>query len=121
LFGFGEDQVEVQGHVELRTTFLDGASSHTITIRYLVVNVVSTYNLLLGRPSLNRLGAVASTRHMMMKLPSLDEGVIVIKSDQKEVRKCYENSLKSKRRVCSITVQVREPGVVMQIEVASER
>jgi len=51
--------------------FSNGASSHTISIRYLVVNVVSTYNLLLGRPSLNRLGAVASTRHMKIKLPSL--------------------------------------------------
>ena len=61
------------------------------------LNVVSTYNVLLGRPSLNRLGAMASTRYMKMKLPSLDGGVIVIKSDQKAARKCYENSLKSRR------------------------
>ena len=73
--------MEVRGHVELRTTFSDGTSSHTINIRYLVVNVVSAYNMLLGRPSLNRLGAVASTRHMKMKLPSLERGIIVTKSD----------------------------------------
>jgi len=97
LFGFAGDQVEVQGHVELRTTFSDGVSSRTISIRYLVVNVVSAYNLLLGRPSLNRLGVVASTRHMMIKLPSLEGGVIIIKSDQKVARKCYENSLNSRR------------------------
>jgi len=41
---------------------------------------------------------------MKMKLPDLTGKVIVIKSDQEEARKCYENSLKTKR------------GVVMGIE-----
>jgi len=112
LFGFAGDQVEVWGHVELRMNFSNGASSRTISIRYLVVNAVSAYNLLLGRPSLNRLGTVASTRHMKIKLPSLEGGVIIIKYDQKAARKCYENNLKSKRGVCTVTVQAREPGVI---------
>ena len=43
--------MDVRGHVELRTTFSDVVSSRTINIMYLVVNDVSTYNLLLGRPS----------------------------------------------------------------------
>jgi len=88
---------------------------------YLVVNAVSTYNLLLGRPSLNRLGAVASTRHMKMKLPSLKGGVIIIKFGQKAVRKCYENSLKNKRGVCTVTVQARMPEVITRDEVTNER
>ena len=65
LFGFVGDYVEVRGHVELRTTFSNGVSSCTISIMYLVVNVVSAYNLLLERSSLNRLGVVASTRHIV--------------------------------------------------------
>jgi len=81
LFGFAGDQVEVRGHVELRKTFSDGTSSRTTSMRYLVVNVASAYNILLGRPSLNRLGTVASTRHMKMKLLFLEGGVIVIRSD----------------------------------------
>ena len=68
--------MEVRGHVELRTTFSNGASSRTINIMYIVVNVVLAYNLLLGRPSLNRLGAGASTSHMKMKLPSLEGGEV---------------------------------------------
>ena len=36
---------------------------------------------------------------MKMKLPDLSGKVIVIKSDQEEARKCYENSLKTKRGV----------------------
>ena len=119
--GFAGDEVEVQGHVELRMTFSDGVSSHTISIMYLVVNYFLAYNLLLGRPTLNRLGAMASTRHMKMKFPSLEGGVIIIKYDQKAVRKCYENSLKNRRGVCTITVQVRKLEDITRAEVTNER
>jgi len=96
LYGFAGDQVEVRGYLELRTTFTDGTTSRTESIRYLVVNANSAYNILLGRPALNRLRAVASTCHMKMKLPDLSGRVIVINSDQEEARKCYENTLKTK-------------------------
>ena len=91
--------MEVRGYLKLRTTFTDGEASRTESIRYLVVNASSAYNILLGRPTLNRLNAVSSTRHMKMKLPDVSGKVIVIKSDQEEARKCYENSLKMKRGV----------------------
>ncbi|XP_068503722.1 uncharacterized protein [Phaseolus vulgaris] len=105
LYGFIGDQVEVRGHMEIRTTFTYGTASRTINIRYLVVNAPSVYNILLGRPALNRTRAVASTRHMKMKLPSSEGAVITIKSDQKAAKKCYENSLKTKRGVCTVTNQ----------------
>ena len=113
--------MEVRGHIELRTTFMDGTTSRTTSIRYLVVNGPSAYNVLLGRPALNRIGAIASTRHMKMKLPSLEGTVITIKSDQKEAKKCYENSLKTKRGVFVVTTQPpREEGVT-RAEIARER
>jgi len=94
LYGFAGDQVEVRGYVELRTTFTDGATARTEKIKYLVVNAPSAYNILLGRPTLNRLGVVPSTRHMKLKMPSMEGVVVTIKSDEKEARRCYENSLK---------------------------
>ena len=103
LYGFADNLVEIRGYLELRTTFTDGATSRIESIRYLVVNASLAYNILLGRPALNRLRAVSSTRHMKMKLPDLSGKVIVIKSDQEEVRKCYENSLKTKRGVVMVT------------------
>jgi len=42
LYGFAGNEVEVRGHIELRTTFTDGTSSRTTSIRYLVVNAPST-------------------------------------------------------------------------------
>ncbi|XP_068503869.1 uncharacterized protein [Phaseolus vulgaris] len=74
LYGFAGDQVEVRGYIELRTTFTDEAASRTEKIKYLVVNAPSAYNILLGRPTLNRIGAVPSTRHMKVKLPSMEGG-----------------------------------------------
>jgi len=121
LFGFVGDQVEVRCHVELKTTFSDGTTSRTISIRYLVVNAASAYNMLLGRPALNKLGAMASTRHMKLKLPSLEGGVIVIKSDQKAARKCYENSLKNKRGICVVVAQPQRPEGITCVKIASER
>jgi len=82
LYSVAGDQVEVREHLELRTTFTDGVTSRTENIRYLVVNAPSTYNILLGRPALNRLRAVGSTHHMKMKLLDLSGKVITIKSDQ---------------------------------------
>jgi len=82
LYGFAGDQVEVRGYIELRTTFTDGLASRTEKIRYLVVNAPLTYNILLGRPTLNRTGAVPSTRHMKVKLPSMEGMIIIICSDQ---------------------------------------
>jgi len=91
LYGFAGDEVEVRVHLELMNTFTDGTVSRTENMRYLVVNAPSAYNMLLGRPTLNRMEAVSSTRHMKMKLPDLAGKVITIKSDQKEAKRCYEN------------------------------
>ena len=121
LYGFAGDQVEVRGHIKLRTTFTDGTASRTVNIRYLVVNAPSAYNIILGRPALNKIGAVASTRHMKMKLPSLEGTVITFKSDKQEAKKCYENSLKTKKGVFVVTSQPpREEGVT-RAEIARER
>ena len=74
LYGFARDQVEVRGYIELRTTFTNGTVARTEKIKYLVVNAPSAYNILLGRPTLNRLGAVPSTRHIKLKLSSMEGG-----------------------------------------------
>ena len=111
---------EVRGYLELRMTFTDGTTSRTKSIRYLVMNANSAYNILLGRPTLNRLRAVASTCHMKMKLPDLSGRVIVIKSDQEEARKFYENSLKTKRGVFMVLERSPISATPMEVESAEE-
>ena len=57
-----------------------------------------------------------------MKLPSLEGAMITIKSDQREAKKCYENSLKTKRGVFSVTTRPpREDGVTREEIVQENR
>jgi len=126
LYGFAGDQVEVRGHLELRTTFTDGTASRTKNIRYLIANAPSAYNVLLGKPTLNKLRAISSTRHMKMKLPDFGGKVITVKSDQKEAKRFYENNLKTKRGVFLVTTRAPSeegvaPSEIARAEIALER
>jgi len=57
---------------------------------------------------------------MKMKLPDLSGKVIVIKSDQEEARKCYENSLKTKRGVVMVIERPPISGSRMELEPLEE-
>ncbi|GAU51689.1 hypothetical protein TSUD_415030, partial [Trifolium subterraneum] len=98
LVGFGGEQVEVMGHVTLLTTFGEKENAKTIKVRYLVVKTAFTsYNIIIGYPAFNTLGAVMSTLYLSMKYP-LDDGRIgTVRGDQAQGRQCYELSLRLKR------------------------
>ena len=55
----------------------------------------STYNVLLGRPSLNAIKAIPSAYHMMIKFPTIS-GVGMVRGDQRVARECYLASMKQK-------------------------
>ncbi|XP_057432295.1 uncharacterized protein LOC130725052 [Lotus japonicus] len=94
LVGFSGEKVFVRGYVELSTIFGEGKNVETFVIKFLVVKCTSPYNVLIGRPSLNRLGAIISTRHLTVKYPLSKGGVGVLMADQIVARKCYSESFK---------------------------
>ena len=53
LFGLGDTPVQPLGYVSLCTTFGKGNQSRTLKIDYIVVDVSSAYNALIGRTTLN--------------------------------------------------------------------
>ena len=123
LVGFSGHQVEVKGYVDLRTTFRDKEDAKTIFIRYIVVNAPSSYNLLLGRPSINKLGVVILTVHLKMKFPTDDGKLITLSVNQEVARKCYEDSLRTRRKV-AYSVSTTEVVVDLELDprlVHSER
>ena len=63
MYGFADNPIEVRSYLELRTTFIDGAASRTESIRYLVVNANSAYNILLDRPHEDAKGSVLHASH----------------------------------------------------------
>ena len=91
---FSRERVGTKGYIELYTTFGLNKASKTFKIRYLVIDANTSYNILLGRSSLNKLGAIISTPHLAMKFPSLSGDILVIHVDQKIARECYTESLR---------------------------
>ncbi|GAU48567.1 hypothetical protein TSUD_137520 [Trifolium subterraneum] len=68
LVGFAGEQVDVMSHITLYTTFGEDENAKTIKFRYLVVKTLFTsYNIIIGRPAFNALGAVVSTLYISIK------------------------------------------------------
>ena len=63
------------------------------TVRFLIVDASSAYNMLLGRPSLNAIRAVPSTYHMVIKFPTAN-GVGMVRGNHRIAKECYSASMK---------------------------
>ncbi|RDX92034.1 hypothetical protein CR513_25895, partial [Mucuna pruriens] len=74
LYGFSGERVPIKGTVELDTIFEEGSNAKMISVLYTVIEAEASYNIIMGRPALNRLRAVVSTYHLCMKY-STAEGV----------------------------------------------
>ncbi|XP_058075973.1 uncharacterized protein LOC131224689 [Magnolia sinica] len=70
LHGFAGERVISEGAISLPVTVGEGQHQVTLMVDFLVVNVPSVHNDILGRPSLNVMRAVVSTYHLMMKFPA---------------------------------------------------
>ncbi|RDY12155.1 hypothetical protein CR513_03082, partial [Mucuna pruriens] len=93
LYGFAGKRVPILGTVEVDTTFGDKMGAKTIPVNYTVVNSEASYNIIMGRPALNKLEAVVSTYHLCMKFP-VGQAVVTVWADIPAARKCYEDSLR---------------------------
>ena len=94
LIGFTGDSILPKGYVELSCTFRDAQDHKTILVKFLVVDCSSAYSAILGRPTMNTLGAVVSTIHMAVKFPGDNGRVVTLRGNQDEARSCYKESLK---------------------------
>uniref|UniRef100_A0A2N9GLE6 Uncharacterized protein n=1 Tax=Fagus sylvatica TaxID=28930 RepID=A0A2N9GLE6_FAGSY len=63
----------------------------TKRVEFLVVDCPSAYNVIIGRPTLNRLRAVTSTYHLLVRFPT-EHGIGEMKGDQAIARECYLTS-----------------------------
>ena len=95
LRGFSGEKILPLGSMQLVLTLGDPPCQATTTVRFLVVDAPSAYNILLGRPSLNAIKAIPSAYHMMIKFPTMG-GVGMVRGDQRVARECYSASMKQK-------------------------
>ena len=83
------------GSIQLVLTLGDPPCQATTTLRFLIVDAPSTYNILLSRPSLNAIRVIPSAYHMVIKFPTTN-GVGMVRGDQRVARECYLASIKQK-------------------------
>ena len=92
---FSGEKVLPLGSIQLVLTLGDPPYQEITTVRFLIVDAPSAYNVLLGRPSLNTIKAILSTYHMVIKFPTAN-GVGMVRGDQRVARECYSASMKQK-------------------------
>ncbi|XP_057454815.1 uncharacterized protein LOC130746263 [Lotus japonicus] len=93
LVGFTGGRVSVRGYVEIPTAFGEGEFFKKFQLKYLVIASRANNNALLGRDTLNKLGAIISTSHLTIKYPACNGKIGILRVDQEAARGCYLKSV----------------------------
>uniref|UniRef100_A0A2N9FF19 Integrase catalytic domain-containing protein n=1 Tax=Fagus sylvatica TaxID=28930 RepID=A0A2N9FF19_FAGSY len=92
LVGFTGDKVKPLRVVSLTIEAGTYPKQARTSVKFLVVDCPSAYNVIIGRPTLNKLRAVTSTYHLLVRFPT-EHGIGELKGDQATARECYFASL----------------------------
>ncbi|KAL0410723.1 UNVERIFIED_CONTAM: hypothetical protein Slati_3662000 [Sesamum latifolium] len=93
LYGFAWEVVHPRGMISLPLTLGTSLLRKTCLLKFLMVDITSAYNVILGRPTLNAFRVIISTYHMKIKFPVI-EGVGEAQADALQARKCYVEAIK---------------------------
>ena len=92
LYRFTRESVISKGIIKLAITLGEAPRTTTIVIDFFVVNCLSTYNGVLGRPLLRALKAAMSIHCLTMKFLTTT-GICQVRGRQWDSRECYKKSL----------------------------
>ena len=117
LIGFGGMKVQPIGTVTLPAVVGSYPQQVTKLVNFLVVDCSSSYNAIIGRPTLNSWKAVTSTYHLSVKFPT-EYGIGQVQGDQLAARECYLAIMASEEQVQMMSVEERrfvaEPTEVLE-------
>ena len=95
LVSFSGDRIYPKSIITLTVTVGTHSRQLTHQLDFLVVDCPSSYNVIIGRPTLNRWKVATSTYCLKVKFPT-NNGIDKVKGDQVLARKCYEAVLAAK-------------------------
>ncbi|KAL0448297.1 UNVERIFIED_CONTAM: hypothetical protein Slati_1386100 [Sesamum latifolium] len=98
LYGFTGEVVHLRGLISLPLMLGTGLAQRTCVLKFLVVDVPSAYNVILGRPTLNMFQAIISMYHMKIKFP-IPGGVGEVKGDPLQSQRCYVKAVRKGQKI----------------------
>ncbi|XP_021726853.1 uncharacterized protein LOC110693998 [Chenopodium quinoa] len=90
LVGFSGETKKTSEEITLATY----AKGVNLQVKFLVIDTLSSYNMILSRPWIHEMKAIPSTYHQVIKFPTR-WGIREIKGDPKEAKECYKIALKA--------------------------
>ncbi|KAL5541984.1 hypothetical protein UlMin_009694 [Ulmus minor] len=94
LSGFTGDSISSEGILNLPDELRSSSCQHIQAVDFVLVDCPSPYNAIIGRPTLNKIRAVTSTYHLLVKFPTVG-GIGILRGDQTESREIYEAANRS--------------------------
>ncbi|GKV14217.1 hypothetical protein SLEP1_g25120 [Rubroshorea leprosula] len=92
IYGFNNQPVPVEGVLTMNVAFGSGRKYVTPSVRFLVVKMASSFNVVIGKPTLTEIRAMVSQSHLCMKFPT-PLGVATLRGNQEVARHCYLTSV----------------------------
>ena len=92
LYGFIGESVILEGTIKLVVTLGEAPRTTTIVTDFLMVNCLSAFNRVLGKPLLRTLKALTSIHYLTIKFPTT-AGTCQVRGRQWDSRECYNKSL----------------------------
>ncbi|GKV50976.1 hypothetical protein SLEP1_g57654 [Rubroshorea leprosula] len=125
IYGFNNQPVPVEGVLTLHMAFGSGRTYVAPPVRFLVVKMASSFNIVIGRPTLTEIRAVVSQSHLCMKFPT-PMGIATLRGNQEVARHCYITSVtqptKGKDKTLEvIPQQIPDNQQVMGVEIIDNR
>ncbi|GKV50077.1 hypothetical protein SLEP1_g56793 [Rubroshorea leprosula] len=104
---------------------LGGRSYVTPSVRFLVVKMASSFNVVIGRPTLTEIRVVVFQSHLCMKFPT-PTGIATLRGNQEVARHCYITSVTQPQKGKTQTPEVDPKRIpddrqVMGVEIIDNR
>ena len=117
LVGFGGMKVQPVSTISLPVVVGAYPQQVTRNVNFLEVDYSSSYNAIIGRPTLNSWKVITSTYHLSVKFPT-EYGVGEVQGDQSAARECYLAMLAMDEQ--TQTMNIEERRIVVEPTVALE-
>jgi len=89
ILGFGGQQVNPMGMIWLPLQFGDKIKALNLEVDFLIVDVPTTYNIILVRQTLHKVKAIIASYLLHLQFEADDGSIGKLQGDQRMVRECY--------------------------------